>query len=246
MNSERRQIIVLSDTDEIAHRAGDRLIRHVAQAGERTAVCLTGGSSPKRLYELLATEPFRSQVPWERVHWFIGDERFVAASHPHSNFSMARRLLLDVVGAPAHTLHPIPTDASGPEATAHLYEAELKKFYGAERLQRERPLFALVLMGVGSDGHTASLFPNSPALQEKERWVVGVEKAGHPPFVPRVTLTFPALASADEMLFLVIGEEKRDILARVLCGEDLPANRAYCEGDLVWLVDQAARGETAL
>jgi len=97
-----------------------------------------------------------------------------------------------------------------------------------------------VLMGVGPDGHTASLFPHSPALQEKERWVVGVEQAGCEPYVPRVTLTFPALASTREMLFLVSGEEKRDMLARVLSGEDLPAHHAYSHGELVWLVDRAA------
>jgi 6-phosphogluconolactonase len=242
MSSDNRKIIVLSDAEEVAHHAAGRLIRRIGQAGARTAVCLTGGSTPQRLYELLATEPYRSSMPWERVHWFIGDERFVAASHPHSNFSMARRLFLDVVGAPAHTLHPMPTHAPSPEDAARLYEAELKNFYGANRLQREQPLFGLVLMGIGSDGHTASLFPESPALDEKLRWVVGVEKAGLAPFVPRVTLTFPALASADEMLFLVIGEEKREILARVFSGENLPANRAYCDGELIWLVDRAARG----
>jgi 6-phosphogluconolactonase len=242
MSSESRKVIVLSDAEEIAHRAADRLIRHVGRSRERSAVCLTGGSSPKRLYQLLAAEPYRSRVPWERVHWFIGDERYVETSHSLSNFGMARRMFLDVVGAPAQTLHPIPTHASSPDEAARLYEAELKKIYGAERLDRERRLFAVVLMGVGDDGHTASLFPRSPALEEMQRWVVGVAQAGHPPLVPRVTLTFPALASADEMLFLVSGEEKREILARVLSGEDLPANRAYCEGDLVWLVDRAARG----
>ncbi len=242
MSPESREIIVVPDAEEIAHRAADRLIRRIGHSRERTAVCLTGGSSPQRLYQLLAGEPYRSRVPWERVHWFIGDERYVETSHSLSNFGMARRLFLDVVDTPAHTLHPIPTHASSPDEAARLYEVELKKFYGADRLEPARRLFAIVLMGVGGDGHTASLFPGSPALEERQRWVVGVKQAGHPPFVPRVTLTFPALASADEMLFLVSGEEKRDILARVLSGEDLPANRAYCEGDLVWLVDRAARG----
>jgi 6-phosphogluconolactonase len=240
--SAPRKIIVLADAEEIAHRAAERLIAKITQNANRVAVCLTGGSTPARLYQLLATESCRRRVPWDRVHWFIGDERFVESSHPQSNFGMARRLFLDAVGAPAYTLHPMPTSATTPTQAAQLYEAELKQFYEAQELDRARPLFALVLMGVGTDGHTASLFPKSPALEEKKHWVVGVEKAGHAPFVPRVTLTFPALASADEMLFLVSGEEKRDILARVLSGEDLPANRAYCEGDLVWLVDRGARG----
>jgi 6-phosphogluconolactonase len=243
MSPEARQVIVLPDAEEIAHRAAERLIRRVTDGKERVAVCLTGGSTPHRLYQLLATESYRSRAPWQDVHWFIGDERFVAASDPLSNFGMARRLFLDRVGAPPHTLHPVPTDAtSSLEGAARLYEAALKDFYAAERLEPGRPLFALVLMGLGSDGHTASLFPNSPALHEQRRWVVGVEQAGLAPFVPRVTLTFPTLASAREMLFLVSGEEKREILARVLSGDDLPAGRACCEGELVWLVDRAARG----
>jgi 6-phosphogluconolactonase len=106
-----------------------------------------------------------------------------------------------------------------------------------------RPLFDLVLMGLAPDGHTASLFPNAPALAEQERWVVGVNEAGLHPFVPRVTLTFPALASTREMLFLVSGADKRDILARVLSGEDVPATHARSDGDLVWLVDRAAAPE---
>jgi 6-phosphogluconolactonase len=98
-------------------------------------------------------------------------------------------------------------------------------------------------MGLGTDGHTAALFPNSPALAEKERWVLAVAKAGMEPFVPRVTLTFPALASTHEMLFLVDGAHKRDVLSRVLSGDDLPANRAYADGYLVWLIDRAAAPE---
>jgi 6-phosphogluconolactonase len=243
MAPEARQVIVLSDAEAIAHRAAERLIRRVTDGKERVAVCLTGGSTPHRLYQLLAAEPYRSRVPWQDVHWFIGDERFVAASDPLSNFGMARRLFLKRVGVPFHTLHPVPTDAtSSPEGAARLYEAALKDFYASERLEPGRPLFALVLMGLGSDGHTASLFPNSPALHEQQRWVVGVEQAGLAPFVSRVTLTFPTLASAREMLFLVSGQEKREILARVLSGDDLPAGRACCEGELVWLVDRAARG----
>jgi 6-phosphogluconolactonase len=98
-------------------------------------------------------------------------------------------------------------------------------------------------MGLGGDGHTASLFPNSPALNETQRWVLGVDQAGMEPFVPRVTLTFPALGSTREMLFLVDGADKRGILSRVLSGDDLPARRAYADGDLVWLVDRAAAPE---
>jgi 6-phosphogluconolactonase len=241
--SSKRQIIVADDVTALAETAAQRLVNRVAQSG-RSAVCLTGGSSPEGLYRLLAEAPWRGRVPWDRVHWFMGDDRFVPESDPLSNMGMARRLFLASVGAPPGNIHPIPTDANYPEGAANIYEDELKKFYGADRLDPARPLFDLVLMGLGPDGHTASLFPGSRALDEKQRWVVGVGKAGMEPFVPRVTLTFPALASTREMLFLVDGAAKRDILRRVFSGEDLPGGRAYAEGELVWLIDRAAAPET--
>jgi 6-phosphogluconolactonase len=209
------------------------------------AVCLTGGSSPKKLFQLLATDAWRSRIPWQRVHWFIGDERFVPADDPLNNMGVARASFLDRC-APAANVHPIPTstaDPADPDRSATLYEQELKSFYGADALDPARPLFDLVLMGVGPDGHTASLFPGYPALDEVRRWVVGVPKANVEPFVPRVTLTLPTLASCREMLFEVAGREKRAILTRVLAGENLPANRAQSTGETVWLVDQAALPE---
>jgi 6-phosphogluconolactonase len=236
------QIIVVEDTAALAEAAARRLIARVT-GKDRAAVCLTGGSSPQGLYRLLAEAPWRGQVPWDRVHWFIGDDRFVPENDPLSNMGVARRLFLDRVGAPRDTIHPISTDANYPEGAANLYEDDLKEFYGTEQLDPQRPLFDLVLMGLGSDGHTASLFPNSPALDETQRWVLGIAKAGMEPFVARVTMTFPALASSREMLFLVDSAEKRAILGRVLGGEDLPARRAYSEGDLIWLVIRAAAPE---
>src|SRR5262249_21568398 len=174
------------------------------------------------------------------VHWFMGDDRFVPAQGALSNMGMARRLFLDRIPVPSENVHPIDTTLQSPDAAARRYAAELKHFRGRDQLDPARPLFELVLMGLGPDGHTASLFPNAPALTEQERWVVGVDHAGWEPFVPRVTLTFPGLASAREMLFLVDGEDKRGILARVLAGDDLPASRARCDGELVWLADPPA------
>jgi 6-phosphogluconolactonase len=238
MNS-KPEVVVVADADAIAAAAAQRLVDRVT-GKDRAAVCLTGGSSPEGLYRLLAEEPWRGKVPWERVHWFIGDDRFVPESDPLSNMGKARRLFLDRVGAPRRTVHPIAVDGNTPESAARLYEHELKRFHGAERFDPARPLFDLVLMGLGSDGHTASLFPHSPALDDKDHWVVGVTEAGMEPYVPRVTLTFPALASTREMLFLVEGADKKSILGRVLSGEDLPARRAFSTGTLVWLVDRAA------
>jgi 6-phosphogluconolactonase len=238
-----RDVVVVPDAAAIAENAATRLVARLGQSKERAAVCLTGGSSPEGLYRLLAADPWRARVPWDRVHWFIGDDRFVPADDARNNMSMARRLFLDPVGAPPANIHPMATDAPNPNAAAQRYEEELKRFYGATQLEPARPLFDLVLMGLGGDGHTASLFPRSPALDEGERWAVGIAMSGLEPFVPRVTLTFPALASTREMLFLVNGQGKREILRRVLAGEDLPAGHAYADGDLVWLVDRAAAPE---
>src|SRR5271154_889587 len=240
--NKQREVVVVADTAALAETAAQRLVKRVARDG-RSAVCLTGGSSPEGLYRLLAEEPWRGKVPWDRVHWFMGDDRFVPQSDPLSNMGMARRLFLAAAGAPRGNVHPIPTDANYPEGAANIYEDELKSFYGADRLDPARPLFDLVLMGLGPDGHTASLFPQSPALEEITRWVVGIAKAGLEPFVPRVTLTFPALASTREMLFLVDGEGKRDILRRGLSRDYLPAARAYADGALVWILDRAAAPE---
>ena len=236
-------IITVADAAALAEAAAQRLVHRVAR-GDRAAVCLTGGSSPQRLYRLLATAQWRGKVPWPRVHWFMGDDRFVPQSDALSNMGAARHAFLDQT-APPQNIHPIPTDAGDPDKAARLYEDELKKFYGAERLDPARPLFDLVLMGLGPDGHTASLFPHAPALDEKQRWVLGVAKAGMEPYVPRVTLTFPALGSTREMLFLVDGADKRGILSRVLSGEDLPAHRAHSDGELIWLIDRAAAPEAA-
>ena len=236
------QVVLVTDAATLAQSAARRLIDRVRH-GDRAAVCLTGGSSPLGLYRLLAEEPLRSEVPRARVHWFMGDDRFVPESDPLSNMGAARRAFLDRVSAPPQNIHPIPIAANDPDDAARRYEDELKRFYGADRLDPGRPLFDIVLMGLGPDGHTASLFPNSPALEEKQRWVVGVAKAGMEPFVPRVTLTFPALAATREMLFLIDSADKRQIVARVFAGEDLPAHRAYAQGDLVWLIVRAAAPE---
>ena len=236
------KVIEVSDSVALAKAAAERVMARIAANGDRVAICLTGGSSPKQLYQLFATEAFRSRIPWDRVHWFIGDERFVPVGDPLNNMGMARQIFLDR-WAPASNIHPIPTDTADPDEAARRYENELQSFHGAARLDPARPLFDVVLMGVGPDGHTASLFPDYPAIEETARWVVGVPQAHVEPFVPRVTLTLPALNSCREMLFEVAGSEKRAILTRVLDGENLPANRAHSTGETIWLVDTAALPE---
>ncbi len=241
MDDVNRHIVVVADPAALAVAAAERLIARVAAGGSRPAICLTGGSSPKRLYELLATENYKARIPWDCVHWFIGDDRFVSPDDPLNNMGIARRLFLDRC-APPENIHAIPTSSSDPQTAARLYEKALRMFYGGDVLSQNHPLFELVLMGVGPDGHTASLFPKSPALHEQEKWVVSVDHANVEPFVPRVSLTLPALASCREMLFLVAGVDKRAILARVMAGEDLPAGLARSQHDTTWLVDASAAG----
>jgi 6-phosphogluconolactonase len=240
--ADRRRIITVADPAALAKAAANRVLARITANAARVAICLAGGSSPKQLYQLLATEAYRSRIPWERVHWFVGDERFVPASDPRSNIAMMRDAFLDRC-APAANIHSIPTDRADPEEAARGYERELKSFYGADELDLARPLFDLVILGVGPDGHTASLFPGYPAVDETKRWVIEVPKAHVEPFVPRVTLTLPALGSCREMLFEASGAGKRAILTRVFAGEDLPANRVDSTGETVWLLDAAALPE---
>lgn len=242
MASGQRRIIAAADADAVARTAAERLLSLISANSGRIAICLTGGSGPVRLYELLASAGYRGKIPWTRVHWFIGDERFVPAADPLNNMAAARRIFLDAC-APAQNIHPIPTDTGNPDESAARYEQLLKSFHGAASLDPAHPLFDLVLMGVGPDGHTASLFPGDAALAESERWVVGVPKANIEPLVPRVTLTLLALGSCREMLFQIAGPGKRAILTRLLANENLPANRARSTGETIWLADRAALPE---
>jgi 6-phosphogluconolactonase len=242
MTADQPKLIVEADAEALARAAAERVMARIAANPGRSAICLTGGSSPKKLYELLGSEAWRGRIPWDRVHWFIGDERFVPASDPLNNMAVARATFLDR-NAPAEHIHPIPTASENPDRGAEAYARELQAFYGADRLDPARPLFDLVLMGAGPDGHTASLFPGYPELEETRRWVVGVPKANVSPFVPRVSLTLPTLASCREMLFQIAGQDKRPILTRLCNGENLPAVRAHSNGETVWLVDKAALPE---
>ena len=244
--NDNRHLITVADPAALAATAAEHVLARTAANSGRVAICLTGGSSPKQLYRLLASDDYRGKIPWQRVHWFIGDERFVPATDPLNNMGTARAIFLDRC-APAANIHPIPTataDPADPDRSAALYEQELKSFYGADALDHAHSLFDVVLMGVGPDGHTASLFPDDAALEETTRWAVGVPRANVEPFVPRVTLTLPTLASCREMLFEVAGGDKRAILTRLFAGENLPANRARSAGETIWLVDRSALPES--
>lgn len=227
----------LFDTaDELARAAAERVIGLLARSClDRKAICLAGGSTPERLYRLLAHHSEAARISWPNLHLFWGDERLVPPDARDSN----ARMTLDALGAapiPLDNIHPIPTTGLTVEASAAAYERELKSFFGASTLDDARPIFDVVLLGLGEDGHTGSLFPGQPQVDERQRWVVGVPQAGQPPAVPRVSLTIPALSSSREALFLVSGKGKRDAFAAMARGDDRPAGRIRSAGRVRWLV----------
>jgi 6-phosphogluconolactonase len=232
---------ILADADAVAVAAAERLVALCRSAPRPDiAVCLAGGGTPKRLYARLAGPEYRDQLPWARLHWFFGDDRLVPWTDAASNVRMAREAFGDAPIPDGH-LHGMETRGT-PEAGARAYAETLRAFHGGAVLDPARPLFDLVLLGLGEDGHTASLFPGKPALRERHAWTAPVPEAGLAPFLPRITLTFPALASSRETLFLVTGAGKQEPLRRLARGEDLPARQVRSVGHLVWLVDRDAAG----
>jgi|307.fasta_scaffold90300_1 6-phosphogluconolactonase len=238
MSQTRARIELAKDPEALAHRVARWITDLAASSGSRFAICLSGGSTPRRLYELLAGDPYREALPWERVHWFWGDERFVPWDHPESNYGMVWQAMLSRAPAPAQNIHGIPATGTHAEAAA-AYERVLKSYYGSDRLDSSRPLFDVNLLGLGPDGHTASLFPGTSLLDERARWAADIVGARPE---PRITLTYPVLESSRHVAFLVAGADKRDVLARVLAGDRaLPAARVKPVGELIWHVDEAAR-----
>jgi 6-phosphogluconolactonase len=238
MPPSQTRIEAAPDLEKLANHTARWISNLAAASSGRFTICLSGGSTPRRLYQLLAASPHREAMPWERVHWFWGDERFVPWDHPDSNYRMAREALLAHVPAPVQNVHGIETNDT-PEAAARRYEQTLRSYYGADALDPTRPLFDIELLGLGPDGHTASLFPGTKVLDERQRWVAEVIGAKAE---ARITLTYPVLESSRYTAFLVAGADKRDALARVWGGDRvLPAARLQPEGELVWFVDAAAK-----
>jgi 6-phosphogluconolactonase len=240
-----REIVRVADPEALAHRAADWMVSQLGGAGEGPlSVCLSGGSTPKRLYQRLARSPRRDAMPWSRLHWFWGDERFVPPDDERSNARMAREALLDQAPVSPDHIHPIPVDAASPETAATAYEATLRSFYGSDRLDPARPLFDIMLLGIGSDGHTASLFPGKAAVEETQRWVTAAEP-GLEPFVPRVSLTLPAIAASRAVVFLVAGADKTEALRRIFAGDDLASARVCRLVPTLWFIDEAALQDLA-
>ena len=173
MNTAIGHIEIFPDPLALAHHAAEWMTRAALAAPGPYRVSLSGGSTPKVLYGLLASDEFRTRFPWSRVSWYWGDERFVPYDHPDSNYRMAREAMLAKVSVPSENIHPIPTDGT-PDDAARRYERTLQEAYGAITLDARRPLFDLMLLGLGPDGHTASLLPGEPVLNERKRWVAAV------------------------------------------------------------------------
>jgi 6-phosphogluconolactonase len=234
---------VFENAEVLAHEVAQWLCCLAQASGRAFAVSLSGGSTPRRLYECLAAPGIASRFPWSRVHWFWGDERFVPHDHPDSNYRMARDAFLSRVLVPTDNIHAVPTEGFSPEQAATAYEATLKRYYGGDKLVPERPLFDVMLLGIGEDGHTASLFPGQSALQETRRWAVAVIGAKSE---PRITLTYPALDSSRDVAFVVTGKEKQCAVARAQAGDRaLPAAVVHPVGRVHWFTDRIASSEGA-
>jgi 6-phosphogluconolactonase len=241
-----RQVIVLPDAAALAQEAAGRFFEQARQAvgsRGRFSIALSGGSTPEGTYRLLAREPYQSQVPWDGVHLFWGDERCVPPEDAASNYHMAHQALISHVPIPAENVHRIRGELS-PQAAARAYRREMEDFFCGPL-----PRFDLVLLGLGGDGHTASLFPGSDALEAVDKMALAVEAEYEDRPARRVTLTLPAINAARQALFLVSGEAKAGIVAQVLGTRtvlgsragSLPAERVCpTAGELTWLLDEAA------
>ena len=231
---------ILSDQESLVNRAveviTEKIESAIAQRGQCT-LALSGGGTPKPVYQKLAQQ----SLPWENLHIFWGDERYIPADHPDSNQKMAREAWLDQVAIPAENIHPMPTTAGVPETDAQKHEQELKTFFQCQA--GEFPSLDIILLGIGDDGHTASLFPHTEALTVRDRLITVGSKGDS----KRLTFTVPFLNQGQAVIFLVAGANKRSALKEIFSpkGDAMayPARLIQPQGELWWLLDQQAGAE---
>lgn len=237
-----RRFLVLASRAEVAEAAADRVVAAARNAIRRRGsfrIALPGGSTPGAAYALLAQAPRVRRVDWSQVEFFWGDERAVPPDHPESNFGMAWRLLLShLPGLRSNALHRMPADETDLEAAAAAYQRQMARAFGIAPGAARPPALDLVWLGVGRDGHTASLFPGAAALGERRRWVVAT--AAPPPQPARLTLTFPVINVARAVLVVATGSDKAPVLRAIRSGaEQVPAARIRT-GRSLWLLDTLA------
>ena len=232
-----KTVEVLPDLAALIERSLSITLAKIQTAIESRGLCtiaLSGGSTPKPLYEAIAAQ----QLPWDKIHVFWGDERYVPPDHPDSNQLMARRAWLDSVDIPAQNIHPMPTDDADPADAARKYEAHLAEFFKLKR--GEFPALDVILLGMGDDGHTASLFPHTEALQVRDRVITVGSKDGQ----PRITFTAPTINHGRCVMFVVAGANKRAALAEIFAPEadelSYPSRLVQPQGELWWLLDREA------
>ncbi len=235
-------IEVLEDAIALQTRSTELVVTKIQKTIElrgRCTLALAGGSTPKALYQSLAQQ----NLPWEKIQIFWGDERYVAPNHPDSNQKMAREAWLDLVDFPPANIHPMPTRANDPELDAQSYEAEIKACF--EINDGEFPSFDLILLGMGDDGHTASLFPYTKALEVRDRLITVGNKDGQ----PRLTFTISLIDRAECVIFLVTGANKQTALERIFADDSdsrqYPSRFIQPQGELWWLLDRAAGSKFA-
>jgi 6-phosphogluconolactonase len=227
---------IVKDMDALSARAAEMIGDRIRDCRVPFRLALSGGTTPRGCYRRLA---HLHQVPWDCVEIYLGDERFVPHDHPDSNYRMIRETLLAGDRIAPRGVFAVPADGTA-ESAAETYEEILRQQYGSSRLLPDLPLFDLQLLGLGEDGHTASLLPGQPVLEERRRWVAPVPDGR---IEPRISLTYPALESSRLTLFLVSGAAKKEALARARAGDtSIPAGRLQPQGDVIWLVDRAAAG----
>ena len=237
------RLVITADPAALAREAADHIFAWAIETAAPVRIALSGGSTPRATYAELAGPRFTDRFPWARVHWFWGDERYVPPDDPESNFRMVREAMLNAAPVPPANIHPIPTTDMASDVAAAEYEAELRCAYGASLLDPRRPLFDVCLLGLGADGHLASLLPGEPVLHERSHWVAAVAH-GRPE--ARITLTYPAINASRHIAFLVSGKGKRAALHDVLSGTSAaPAAKLRPFGDPIFIADRDAAGDDA-
>lgn len=244
MLSKRVEVVIADDLESLSERVAETVALYItdrAKVKDRIAIALSGGTTPKGVYERLASENLRRRIPWNQVHLFWGDERCVPPGDLESNYSLAYRRLISRVPIPLENVHRMPGVKADPEQAAGEYEQTLRDFFRSS--PGEWPAFDLVLLGIGWNGHTASLFPGSSVLQEKKRWVAA-------PYVDnlksyRLTLTLPVFNHARRVIFLAAGKEKAQVIKELRATSHTRARFPFLlirphDGRLVFFLDKAA------